>query len=473
MMEKLEADHITFSYQKEQEAILQNVSIRFSRGKISLLTGQSGSGKSTLLKIMAGLYPKYKGKMTTGLVKIFGMPLPQITPFELRKHMAVLFQEPATQFTLPTPEKEIIFALENKQLPPEQMQQRIAASLAFVELTGLKNRPIYTLSDGEKQRAALAVILAMDTDCLLLDEPFANIDPENRKFLLQKLKQMNRESGKTIILVDHDPTGYANIVDEVALFQPKKTDIPMMKAAAYFSGLKTKRPFPAALPAPHETTVFSFHDLTISQGGRRLLQVPNFDIYKGKMTVLTGVNGCGKSTLFKSMLLLHKYEGAIFYHGTEIQKFQHKRSRYYQQVTMAFQNSSSQFLKMTIKEELACSLKMAQTNPYSSAEIAEILQRLHLADKKEANLYQLSTGQKKKVQILAMLLLEREVLLLDEPLAGLDQESAEQILELLQKAVADQGKTILMISHQTSFLRGYADHHIHYENQTLAYRGIL
>ena len=126
----------------------------------------------------------------------------------------MLFQNPSQQFTMKTLERELIFALENLGISPEEMNRKIQTALQLVQTQTLFTRELATLSGGEKQKAALTVLLAMNPDILLLDEPFASIDPTSRKQFIQILARLH-QAGKTILVCDHDFNDYADVVDQV------------------------------------------------------------------------------------------------------------------------------------------------------------------------------------------------------------------------------------------------------------------
>ena len=163
------------SFNFDQQPILKNITAEFSTGRIHLLTGASGSGKSTLLKLIAGLLPKYGGEIVNGTIE---------RPADAQ--IGMVFQDPLMQFALDTPRHELEFTLENCQVPTNKISDRIKAALQFSKITDLANRLITTLSGGQQQRVALAAAMAMQPNILLLDEPFANIDEENRHFILKQ-----------------------------------------------------------------------------------------------------------------------------------------------------------------------------------------------------------------------------------------------------------------------------------------------
>lgn len=209
MQAELTIDHLTFSYGDRE--VIRDLSLTLPAGTFSLLIGPTGCGKSTLLKIMAGLYPKYGGQLTSGQVSLGG------------RSQAMMFQEAGEQFTMATPREEIIFAMENLGKSKTEFADRLKLASEFAEIDSLLDQKIVTMSGGEKQRVALAVLVAMDVDLFLLDEPFASVDPAARRFLIGRLAKL-KEQGKTIIITDHLFDDYQGKVDGVYRFKGEQVE---------------------------------------------------------------------------------------------------------------------------------------------------------------------------------------------------------------------------------------------------------
>ena len=212
-MTSLRVVDFSFAYEADQPNILNKINLDLTPGSFNLMVGPSGSGKSTLLKAMAGLLPKFGGVVTNDDVLLEGQSIGPIASFEKAKRVAMLFQNPDRQFAMRTAREQITFALENLQLPVADIERRVTDAIARLDLDALADQELLTLSGGEKQRVALATIFAMQSDIILLDEPFANVDPDARRLLLQYLKDLQQTNGTTILISDHDLSGYADLVD--------------------------------------------------------------------------------------------------------------------------------------------------------------------------------------------------------------------------------------------------------------------
>lgn len=459
-MQDIHTTDLTFAFD-QQAPVIDHVNTCFTTGSCNLLVGPSGCGKSTFLRLLAGLLPKYGGHLLSG--KVTGTKGLRI---------GMLFQDPAMQFALDTPRHELEFCLENLQVQPDQMTARIDEALAFCHIEELANRRLNTLSGGQQQRAALAVIIAMRPHLLLLDEPFASIDEENRRFLINQLVKLRTSRDLTIIITDHDCHGYQPLAPQV--WTADHHDIHQLSPAAGSHLLATADrqatvPLTTSLPPADSSAVFQLTDLRISRGIMSLLDRVNLPLIKNKVTLLTGPNGVGKSTLFKALTKLVPYQGQISYQGNDIQQLSPRR--YYQQVGLVFQEANDQFLNVTVSEELALSLKHCHQAYFTNNRLHQALVDLGLDKLVDRVVYSLSGGQKKKLQLLLMLMSGQPVLLLDEPFTGLDQDSLAVVIHLIKQCQTAGPQTIIMISHQLAGLSPLVDYHLVLSDRQLSYQG--
>ncbi|MBB1079496.1 ABC transporter ATP-binding protein [Limosilactobacillus sp. STM2_1] len=454
-MEKILFDDLSFVFDKQ--LILRHVNATFKAGEIHLLTGISGSGKSTLLKLIAGLLPKYGGEITTGTVSV-----------STAGQIGMLFQDPAMQFALDTPRHELEFTLENCQVPTAKINSRVISALRFGKVEALANQSISTLSGGQQQRVALSVVMAMRPSILLLDEPFANVDEENRQLLLAQLLKINHDYRTTIIITDHDFHGYQRLNPFVWQLRDGKL-IKLLNNQKHGLLQDDRQYIKASLPPVKASPIISAANLSIKRGNKTLLTPATFSLIKNKTTLLTGPNGIGKSTLLKAIAKLVKYQGTITFDSQNIQKI--SPGKYYQRLGLIFQHANDQFLNVTVGEELNLSLKNGQNSYFTSQQVQRSLSELGLAGREEQVIYSLSGGQKKKLQILLMLMMGQEVLLFDEPFTGLDKESLKKVLNLITASREKYPQTLLIVSHQLNGLDGFIDYHLEFNHQQLKYCG--
>lgn len=464
-MTSLLAKQLSFQY--DDQVIFKNLNLTIPMGEFILLTGPSGSGKSSLLKLLAGLYPQYGGKVTDGQVLLNGQDVAEIVPFQRATKVAMLFQHPARQFAMRTVEQQIEFALANLQLTAAEIKRRREDVLRRMGLQDFAHRIVMTLSGGEQQRVALASVLAMDSEIILLDEPFANVDVAGRQALLHALKKM-QESGKTIMLADHDPTGYRGIATRLFRVDPGQQAV----RSADLSELPAERESVKPVPEPEHLTPgkLSWKKLCYGNGNRRLVENSSFSLPQGKIGLLSGKNGAGKSTLFNVLSLQHSYEGQLNFDQRPAGKFRLKN--WALQVGQVFQSSEDQFISMEGISELAISMKHSlQSQYWTKQRVDRIVDQLNLSHVIDHVCYQLSGGQQKKLQLLSMLIMAQPVMLLDEPFAGLDIASVRMILQLLGDVKRDLNTAILVISHQRYGIVDAMDYELRLENRQLHLMG--
>ncbi|HJA21220.1 MAG TPA: energy-coupling factor ABC transporter ATP-binding protein [Candidatus Limosilactobacillus intestinipullorum] len=452
----IDIHHLSFEF-ADHQPVLDQVSVQFQPRQVALLMGPSGCGKSTLLRLIAGLLPKYGGKVTSGQVA-FPAGAPTI---------GMLFQDPLTQFALDTPRHELEFVLENEQVAPSQISHRVAAALAFCNIAALADRPLTTLSGGQQQRVALAVVIARHAQVLLLDEPFASIDEGNRNFIIQQLTTLVK-TGVTILIADHDCHGYQALTPTVYHFTERQVNqLSPKDSAALLTAADTQAQQALVTPLPTGPTALELNQVAISRGPQQLLTIPQLRLIEGKITLLTGPNGSGKSTFLKALARLLPYQGQITYLGTDIQTI--RRRQYRHELGLVFQHANDQFLNVTVGEELTLSQRNGN-HPYFKDHLATALKLLGLAGLKSRVVYSLSGGQRKKLQLLVMLMMGQSVLLLDEPFAGLDQQSFAAVCQLIRQAQVARPQTMVVISHQLAAIDQLVDFHLALTNHQLSYQ---
>ena len=420
--------------------LFDHLSFEFATGALTVLTGDSGSGKSTLLNLIAGFAP-----MTySGTILLDNHDLSGASMQAKAQQVGMLFQNPDQQFTMRTLSGELAFALENLGLSAAAMAQRSKQAVALGDTQALLNRDLQTLSGGEKQRAALTVLLAMNPPILLLDEPFASIDPVSRQQLITKLGRL-RDAGKTIVIADHDLRDCAGVADAlVALKDGQLTRLPLTTLTT----IPTRFDLTQANAAT--VSLLRFDQVVCARNHQILVQAPTWQFNTG-ITTLTGANGSGKSTLLRAMVQLHPYRGRMFLDSRRLRR----TKKLYRTMTLAVQDAGKQFVTLTPADELAFGPALT---PKVRKRQAAALAYLGLTGKQTGSLYHLSEGQKKMVQLIAMLSLERTFLLLDEPFSGLDERACAFFAAWIKEKAAKQA--FLIVTHRLAPLAGISHQHV-------------
>ncbi|KRL00892.1 ABC transporter ATP-binding protein [Liquorilactobacillus capillatus] len=461
-MVRLAVSNLTFSYGASRSPIFDRLNFDLVQGSFNLLIGPSGSGKSTLFKLLAGLYPEYGGIITTGTIQLNNQEVSTLVPYERARHIALLFQNPSRQFAMRTVEEQLTFALENLQLAPQSIPEVVTATLRRFNLESFRQQQLLALSGGEQQRIALATTIAMGSDIILLDEPFANVDQAGRQKLLTILKELQVKYGKTIFICDHDLTGYQQLVDhlyEVDAAHKKVPEISLQRLTT----VKKELPVQNRLD---KISIFNWQKLSFKSSSRVLLKPHSFQLPKSQVGLLSGANGSGKSTLFAALSHQLKYQGAVYYKSKASERIRLKR--WAQIVGVVFQNSTDQFIKLEARAEINLSRQNSLHPLYwTDARITAAIKQLQLTNILDHVNYQLSGGQQKKLQVLSMLIMAQPILLFDEPLAGLDAISLKNVMQLIKKTVTDLEISSLLISHQRAGVTELVDYELLLANQTL------
>ena len=295
-----------FSLKIKDKVLFDNVSLKIKEHSWLVLTGNIGSGKSTLLRTICKLNKEHY----EGVIAYKGENIVDIPMQEHVKNIGYVMQHAINQFVMPTLEEEIIFALENLCLEPQVINEKLDYALSITNTREISTKHIHTLSGGERQRAAFAVALAMGSEVLILDEPFANVDKKTRNSLLTLLKDLNNH-GVTIIVCDHEHHLYLNYADTFTYLSDGNLELvtnPTFKNSNVKLCNNTQ-----------SEQILRLENISIQQGNKELLNVDAFHIFKG-ITTLTGDNGTGKTTLLHAISQLKKYDGKIYFNEEKVKK---------------------------------------------------------------------------------------------------------------------------------------------------------
>jgi len=424
-----------------------------------LLMGASGCGKSTLAYCLSGLYPEYAGELT-GEILLEGEPLAEYGPARRAQTASILFQNPDNQFCMDRVDHEVLFALENINYQGD-LRARTRELLLQVGLENAASSPIYTLSGGMKQKLALCTALATGAKLLILDEPFANLDPAAGASLSRLLMRMNRQ-GLTLLVVDHRLDWWRPFLSRIVLYKDSgnldensicpeefeaKQEEFTSRGLFFGSGwLKGRRP-PELTPG--QPPMVEAKDLTLLHERKPFLTGLSFCVERGSITALMGSCGSGKTTLLQAVAGVGRHRGSLVTGG---------------RAGLVFQNPRFQFLSTSVEEEVLTTLRAARKRAAGKKtdeealrqEADALLAEFGLLNRKTASPYALSQGQQRRLALLAMLAGDCPLMLLDEPTYAQDERSTQLILDLLERRVAE-GLTVIMATHDLELARACAN----------------
>ena len=437
---------VDFSLKIKDKILFDNVNLNIKEHSWLVLTGNIGSGKSTLLRTICKLNKeKYDGLITYKEKNIVDIPMQEHV-----KNIGYVMQHAINQFVMPTLEEEIIFALENLCLEAQVINEKLEYALSITKTKELANKHIHTLSGGERQRAAFAVALAMGSEILILDEPFANVDKKTRNSLLTLLKDLNNQ-GVTIIVCDHEYQLYLNYADTFYYLSNGSLELienPSIKNTTInlAKNIQTEE-------------LLKLEDVIIFQGNKKLLNTTDFTIHKG-ITTLTGDNGTGKTTLLHAISQLKKYKGSFYFKDSKVKKSR----KLYKKISTCLQDAFQQFISLMPREEISM-----QKDIWEHAHVWQerLLKEFDLEKELDKSLYYYSGGQRKLIQLMCLLSQKTDLLLLDEPFTHLDERACSFIMNWIEENKKLVGQSFIIVSHRLEPLNNRSDYHIEISNNTL------
>ncbi len=506
----LEFRDFSFQYNSQSDPTVMGINLTLRRGEKVLIAGPSGCGKSTLANCINGLIPfSYRGEMT-GSVLLGGRETRDLSIFEISKMVGTVLQDSDGQFVGLTVAEDIAFALENDCVGEPELHDRVAAVAKLVDVdTHLHHAP-GELSGGQKQRVSLAGVLVDDVDILLFDEPLANLDPATGKQAMELIDRMQKETGAAVIIIEHRLEDVLHRdVDRIVLMREGRiiadqspdellsgpllaeTGIrePLYITALKYAGVeiapdmaprsirtvvideaareKVQRWYKAAPPAPPREglpELLEVRDISYAYpSGHQALRHISTAIRRGELTAVVGTNGAGKTTFAKVVCGFEKeQEGSVLLNGQDMAPLSIKERA--DRIGYVMQNPNQMISKVQIFDEVALGLR---TRGVPEEEIVprveDALKVCGLWPFRSWPISALSFGQKKRVTIASILVLEPELIILDEPTAGQDYRHYTDIMEFLTE-LNRRGVTICMITHDMHLMLEYARRAVVFSN---------
>ena len=473
----IDFDNVSFSYGTQTERSLSNINFKVKEGEFVLLTGQSGSGKTTITRLINGLIPHFFEGSLTGTVKVIGNNIKTITPGELGKNIASIFQNPRSQFFTTDSTKEVAFALENYGIDRNEMIDRVNCAFHDFEAESLMDRDMFSLSSGEKQKIAIIAAKALNPKIYVFDEPSANLDIcsiLNLKKMMERLKKQ----GYTVIVSEHRLFYLKNLVDKCLIMKDGKidrelekndienlhdSDIRAFKLRTFkLSNIKYK--LKDNLIVNKQNADFKVNNLNFSYDvNHSVLSNCNLEGNFGETVAIVGHNGSGKTTLGKIMSGLLKARGGQFFIEGKLTK----QKELYKSVYFVMQDADYQLYSDSVVSELM--LSSMNSIKQNDEKIENAITLLNISSFKNRHPQSLSGGQKQRVTIAAAIASNKKILIFDEPTSGLDYENMKVVSEAIN-TLRKKGILIFVISHDLEFLSRVATKAVFIENNTVSKR---
>ncbi|MFM2581766.1 ABC transporter ATP-binding protein [Vibrio fortis] len=493
--------NFSFRYESLDKPTLKNINLRIEKGEKIVIIGPSGSGKSTLGQCLNGLIPHATKGEVTGKLEMSGKDCASFSMHDFTEQVGTVLQDTDSQFVGLSIGEDIAFALENQLMSNIDMYPLVKSTAKMVDLADMLERSPHDLSGGQKQRVSLAGILVDEVDTLLFDEPLASLDPKTGKATIEIIDQLHRETNKTVIIIEHRLEDVLHrhvdrviLMDQGEIISDSTPDELLasgllekhgIREPLYLSALKAAqvalsakdtlsnlksldykafRPtvqgwFNQRPPAQAEkqyTPLLEVHGLTYSYDGEKnALEDVSFKIGKGEFVSILGKNGSGKSTITKLIMgVIEADSGSAYLNGEDLSTLSiFERS---QKVGVVMQNPNHMISHHMIFDEVAFGLRNRGIDEETiKQKVESVLELCGLSKFRHWPIEALSYGQKKRVTIAAILVLEPELLILDEPTAGQDYRNYTSMLAFIQKLNRELGITVVIISHDMHLVLEY------------------
>jgi len=470
-------NNLTFRYRIRETPAIEDISLDLHSGELMLVAGSSGCGKTTLMRCINGLIPRSYTGTRSGEVYLYGEPVENMEMSDLSQTVGTLLQDPERQIVSSYVVNEVAFGLENLALPTKEILERVDEVLDHLGILHLRDRETFMLSGGEKQKVALAGVLAMRPRILLLDEPLASLDPASAQEALRIFRSLADE-GISIMLVEHRVDDVLAIspdtvvyIDEGRIAYSGSPDGLMEVAdfhriklpAEYVMERARKEPAPVYEPKVggseigqrgDELLSFEHVNFSYSKESPQVLHDVSFQVLKGDVVGILGPNGAGKTTLLKHALgLLKPTEGSVKLQGVNTRDTTVAACA--KSVGYAFQNPAQMLFAPSVQEELEFgphNIKIPANEISDNVDWA--LKTLNIEEFRDSPPLALSYGQQKRVSIAAILSMRSRILALDEPTAGQDFWNYRYFMDsILQMPGFD---AVLFITHDLDLALTYA-----------------
>lgn len=486
-------DQVDFTYLGTDKPVLHNLNLTINEGDFVLVLGASGSGKSTFAMLLNGLIPHSISGQLNGRVEVDGRLTADTPVHELATRVGLVFQDPDAQIVNILVQDEIHFGMENLRWDEATIKRTGTEAMERLGIEPLRHRNVMSLSGGQKQKVVLASVLALAPKLLVLDEPTANLDPLGTREVFEVIGRLNREHHITVVMVENRVDELVDWVTRVVLLEngtialdgpprevyqnlhgrsglwlpqvtemalkyvPDHPDLPVtVEEGADFLREQiisrpriTVPPEPAPAPLTEGSPLLEVRQLRFQYHPKLpvVLKDISFKVASGGIVAIVGQNGSGKTTLARLLVRIQNPSpGTIFLDGEDIRQLSipDVSSR----IGYVFQNPDHQFVADTVYDELAFSLRAHGLDEEAVKQrTQDMLERMELADKEHASPFSLSVGERRRLSVGTMLILDQRLVILDEPTIGQDPARSQALMQLLDDLAVRYGHTMLLITH--------------------------
>lgn len=434
-------ENVSFKYDGANNYVLENVNFEINYGELVLLSGVSGEGKSTLLSIINGVIPFVNSGKLSGNVEIDGKNITKEKISSRSKLVGTVLQNADEQIVYDFANDEIAFGCENLNTEPSEIENRITKYTSLLKID--KTARTRTMSGGQKQRLITASTLAMEQKIIILDEPLANLDTEGAHILLGVLKELVNV-GYAVLIVEHRLDIVKDYADRVmwienkcvfSSYDKRKLDSNIKIIEANHKGTAGK-------------TLIKAENIIFSAGKRNIIDGLNLEIKAGERIVLLGENGCGKTTLMRSLAKLNKLSGGKI--TQSLTKSEKANSKWFSQVGYVYQNPTYQLFMPTLLSEISYK---AKSEDYAK----EMIKAFGLEGLEQRHPQSLSQGQKRRASIAAICAGKPQILFLDEPTVGQDYENLCRIVHTINRLNKEFDTAVVTVTHDKRCACALAD----------------
>lgn len=459
---------LTFSFAGTAAPVLDDVSMEIARGEVVAITGPSGCGKSTLAMVIGGYIPHAIDGQMTGTVEICGKNTVNTSLLDMAMLVGIVQQDPEAQLCTLHVDDEVAFGPENLALPLEEIEDRVAASLAMAEASHLRGRSIFELSGGEKQRVAIASMLAMRPRVLILDEPTSNLDPAATADVFRAIVKLKEQEGMTIIVIEHKLSRALEIADRLIVMEKGRLTMdgrPAEIARQYIDHLAAAMPEKKAgeVDSGARQESLRIENLHFAYDGREVLHGITFSASRGEIIGVMGKNGSGKTTFLSQILGFNKPgKGTVRLAGRDTKGL--KVTEAARSAGYIFQNPNHQIFERTVRAEAGFACKnFGYAEEEAQARVGKALAKYDLSKYADGHPLRLSFGEKRRLNLCSVLTYDPEVLVLDEPTVGQDfANTAIMVGDLLKLRAA--GKTVIFVTHDADMASWCCDRIIFFDD---------